>query len=183
MVGRLAAAFVTASVLTVGIAASLAAHEEGVIRLSSPSASPGQEIEIRGERLPRSTMLRLELRGALATRALGEIRSDARGAFVMRLALPAVVDPGRYRVVALAPDDDVVARADLVVVAEPLPEIVRPGPTRTAQATDAMMELPLRRTAGEWAAIVALVALAALGGAVLLRGRGARGDHRPPIAP
>ena len=53
------------------VAAALAgapavAHEEGVIRLSSPTAAPGQEIEIVGERLPRSMTLTLELRGALA---------------------------------------------------------------------------------------------------------------------
>jgi hypothetical protein len=153
-------------------AASVAAHEEGVIRLASPTAAPGQEIEIEGEKLPRSTKLSLELRGALANYPLGEIESDQAGAFVTLLALPADVRPGRYRVMALAPDGDVVGRADLVVVAGRPAELVPAGPIEPAHVTDAMMDLPVSRSTGEWLAIAALIAGSAVGGFLLLRKAG-----------
>jgi len=164
------------------VAAALAgapavAHEEGVIRLSSPTAAPGQEIEIVGERLPRSMTLTLELRGALANYPLGEIESDDKGAFTTRLALPVEVRPGRYRVMVLASDGDVVARADLVVLAAPPAQIAPAEPIEHAHVTDAMMDLPVSRSTGEWVAIVAFVVAAVAGGLLLLRN--AREDEAP----
>jgi hypothetical protein len=159
-----------AAILAAALAGAPAvAHEEGVIRLSSPTAAPGQEIEIVGERLPRSMTLTLELRGALASYPLGEIGSDEKGAFTTRLALPVEVRPGRYRVMVLAPDGDVVARADLVVLAAPPAQIAPAGPIEHAHVTDAMMDLPVSRSSGEWVAIVAFVLACALIGIVLLR--------------
>jgi hypothetical protein len=160
--------------LLVALVAALAAvpvvaHEEGVIRLASPTAAPGQEIEIEGERLPRSATLTLELRGALASYPLGEIESDEVGAFVTLLALPADVRPGRYRMMVLASDGDVVARAELLITAAPPAEIGPAGPIEPAHVTDAMMDLPMSRSIGEWAAIVGFIAAAAIAGLALLR--------------
>jgi hypothetical protein len=148
-----------------------AAHEEGVIRLGARSAAVGQEIEVRGEQLPESTDLRLVLAGALATHPLMVVRSDSAGEFVQRLAIPQAASPGLYRVVAVAPDGDEVARAEIVVVAAAA--AIEPAPAAAgahgAHATDATMELATPSSAAERAAIAIMIALAAIGGVVLLR--------------
>ena len=160
-------------------AGGLAAHEEGVLRLGTPTGSPGAEIEIRGERLPPSASVRLELRGALASRPLTEVATDERGSFTLRLLVPTGTAPGRYRVVAVAEDGDDVARVDLIVLAVPQSELAPAGPFQPVHATADEMELERRLTAGEWAAIAAFVLACAAAGAALLRSSESRSTTGP----
>lgn len=162
----------TALFLTFLAATMALAHEEGVIHLGSKTLAVGGEIEIRGEELPEEAVLRLELQGALETYPLGEIRSDAAGAFRTRLALPAEAGPGSYVVVAIAPDGDEVARADLLVV--PAGEGTE-GVAVVREPTAEEMELEVSRGPLEWAAILGFVTLCGIGGlALLTAGRGVR---------
>lgn len=149
---------------------TLSAHEEGVIRLGAPIAAPGDTLEIRGEELPRSATVRVELRGALETHLLGRVTTDASGAFEIHVPIPAEAQPGVYRVVAVAPDGDEVARAEFVV-AEVAATPPAGMPLGHAMATAEEMELPLELTPVEWAVVGAFVALFALGGVLLLSER------------
>ena len=172
----LRAALVAMAILAA--AGGVAAHEEGVLRLGSPTASPGREIEVRGERLPRSSTVRLELRGALDSRALGEVATDERGGFATRLLLPTDLDPGRYRLLAFATDGDEVARVDLIILAAPPPELVPAEAAETVHATSDEMELDAALSPPEWAAILAFVVACAAGGLVLLRRPSASAEDR-----
>lgn len=156
----------------------LPAHEEGVIRLRSSEVPAGGRLELRGERLPKASRLRLELRGALETFPLGHVRTDAKGVFSASPALPAGAGSGGYTVVAVAPDGDVAAWAELTVVD------ALPGTTATARAehagheamqptasphpTAGMMNVPVTTTAGELAVVAGIIALSLAGGLLLL---------------
>lgn len=166
----------TTALLSILLAATMAlAHEEGVIHLGSKTLAVGGEIEIRGEELPEEAMLRLELQGALETYPLGEIRSDPAGAFRTRLALPAEAGPGSYVVVAIAPDGDEVARADLLVVPAVEADDGGEGVAVAREPTAEEMELDVTQGPVEWAAILGFVVFCAIGGlALLTAGRGVR---------
>lgn len=150
------------------------AHEEGTIHLASEEVPAGGSLTLRGEHLPESATLRLELQGALETVALGEVRTDSLGAYQGVVPLPAAGRPGSYAVVAIASDGDVVARADLVIqpAAESPAEQAATTPAEAAPpavATAAMMDLPTQRSPAEWAGILGLTVLALAGGTALLR--------------
>lgn len=148
------------------------AHEEGVIHLDAETVPVGGEIGIQGAKLPVETRLKLELRGALETFPLAEVRTDASGEFRTRIALPLEAGTGRYTVVAVAPDGDDVAEAEIVVVPPSAGDTLTLGPgAPLREPTAEAMELPAARTAPEWLAIVLFVALCAGGGVALLAGR------------
>jgi hypothetical protein len=148
-------------------AAPASAHEEGVLHLESQAVAPGGELGIQGAKLPKDLNLRLELRGALETFPLVEVRTDSAGEFRTRLALPVEARTGRYVIVAIAPDGDEVGEAELVITAAPAPG----GTTPEAAVPSAeSMDLPDARSTPEWIAIVAWVGLCALGGVLLLAG-------------
>lgn len=160
----------------------LLAHEDGVIRLSSNEVPAGGELELRGEKLPKNAAIRLQLRGTLETYPLAEVRTNAKGAFDAKLALPIEARAGGYTVIALAPDGDAVARAELTVVAAAsaspaMTEHGRHGAMNTDRATtDAphptaeMMRVPVSMTGAERVAIIGFLALTLSGGMLLLRG-------------
>jgi hypothetical protein len=159
------------------LAAPAFAHEKGVIRLGSESIGAGGELEVRGEKLPKNAVVRLELRGTLETFTLGNFRTDAAGAFRDRLTLPAEAGAGAYAVVALAPDGDEVARADLVIVPALTPVenghagmAHGLGETAGSQATKEMMDLPVATSIMEWVVILGLLALSCAAGLALLGG-------------
>src|SRR5688572_12089887 len=99
------------------LVATAAAHPTGVLKLGSNQIEVGAGISLRGEKMPKAGRMRLELRGALLTLALGEVRTDSAGAFETNLIVPETAKPGNYKLVALADDGDVTARADLMIVA------------------------------------------------------------------
>jgi len=154
-----------------------AAHEKGVIHLALRTAVVGQTLDMRGEKFTPHTTLRLELRGPLATLPLGQVETDAAGGFRVAPILPAEARPGLYAIVALAPDGDEAARAELAIIAPPLgPEAPVHGPEHPGRPTDAAMDLDIRRGASEQAAIAVLIGLCAIVGLVLFR----KGRDRNP---
>lgn len=171
----------TAIVLT-ALASPMYAHEKGAVFVTPKSVAVGGTLGIRGEKLSKSTAFKLQLRGALETHVLAEVRTDTAGRFDARYTLPAAARAGSYTVVVLASDGDVSARADLTVSAAPTPSPTAmpdmagmdhsrmPGmPDSTKpHATAEMMEVPVNTSGLEWAAIVAIVVLSAGGGLALL---------------
>lgn len=175
---------------------SALAHEKGAIHLASKTVSMGGELALRGEKMPKSATIRLELRGTLETFPLPDVATTATGTFQTSVVLPAMVRAGNYAVLAIAGDGDVVARAELVVsataatnvpaaptappdssAAAPAHDMRTHGGTATSPAaTDAphataeMMTLETENTALEWTSMLVLIAVSVVGGAVLLRG-------------
>jgi hypothetical protein len=159
------------------LTAPVSAHEKGVIHLASKEVRAGGELRLRGEKLPKSATLRLELRGTLETFPVAEVHTDAAGRFQARLALPPEARAGGYTLVALAPDGDVAARAELAIVAAAPAHATdhatmdsMPPTTESPHPTAEMMKVAVATTGGEWAVILTVIA-ASLGGALaLLRG-------------
>lgn len=170
--------------LLFAVSAPVLGHETGTIRLTSKTLPAGGELVIRGEKLPKQATLRLQLRGALESFPLSEIRTDSLGAFNARLALPAEARPGSYTVVVLAPDDEIAARAALTIT-EPAPAGMSPaehakmdsmpGMAAMPHATADMMDVKTATTPGEWVGILAIIAASLAGGLVLLFGTGRAG--------
>lgn len=162
--------------LLLGVAAPAFAHEKGVIQLASKAVSIRGELGITGAKLPKNAELRLELRGALEQFPLGIVRTDTAGAFTATLAIPDEVGTGSYAVIALAPDGDVAARAELVVTAAAAEAAAGMAgmegmqmPGEAPHATAEMMVVPVTTGTLEWGVIGAFVLLSFLGGAALLR--------------
>jgi hypothetical protein len=166
--------------------AAALAHEHGAIHLASSQVRVAGDVALTGEKLPKSTMLQLQLRGTLNTYPLQALRTDAKGTVQARLPLPSDVPAGAYTLVVLAPDGDVVARAELGITpaataSTPAERSAMPAMAQGASmphmaqemsgphATAEMMALDRSTSPGEWAAIVALIALSAAGGVMLLR--------------
>jgi hypothetical protein len=152
----------------------VAAHETGVVKVGSKQVGAGGEVTVRGEKLPKSATMRLELRGALKAFQLGEIKTDAKGEFETNIVVPETTELGNYKLVVLASDGDVTARADLVILAAaPKPTAVdhakMHGTASEPEATDAMMALPLAFSTIEVALIGTFVLAAIAGGLALLR--------------
>lgn len=155
------------------------AHEKGSIRLASRQVPVGGELVLRGERLPKNATLTLQLRGTLENFPLGAIRADSSGAAQGRIALPGEARMGAYKVVVLAPDGEVVAQTDLVIVAPAAGAMsaeehaaMNTSPTATEQphATAELMKLDVKTTPVEWAVIAVIVVASAAAGFVLLAG-------------
>lgn len=147
------------------------AHEEGVIHLSAERVPVGSEIGIEGKKLGKEVRIRLRLTGALETWDLDEVETGEDGTISLTVALPDSAKPGRYRVVAIAPDDDVVAHAELEVV--PAPEAPERSPADSAaaapEATDEPLPVGTRPDGVEWIVVLAFVLACGAGGLLLLR--------------
>ena len=177
-----------AAALVTGVPSAFA-HETGVITLSAKQLPAGSELIIRGAKLSKGGSVRLELRGALKTFSFGRVRTDTAGAFEQRVTIPADAKPGEYKVVAVAPDGDVTARAELVVTAASAPTSApaagthdmagmhdMPGMAGGApHATAEAMKVPVSTTPGSWVVIIATIIASGAGGMALLRGRQADG--------
>lgn len=167
------------------------AHEKGSIRLASKQVPVGGEVVLRGARLPKNATVQLQLRGTLETFPLGEVRVDASGAAQARIALPAEARRGAYKVVVVAPDGDVAAEADLIIVAvapvamdsmtaqehatmaaQDHAKMLNTSPMATAEphATAEPIELDVKTTPAEWAVITVIVLACVVAGAALLAG-------------
>ncbi len=175
----------TAAALLLLVAPAVA-HETGVVRLSAKQIEVGGRLSLRGEKMPKAGKVRLELRGALVTLALGEVTTDSAGVFETNIVVPETAEPGNYKLVVLAADGDVTARADLVIVAAtPATEMkdhssMAQGEMPALQATDAMMSLDMKFSSAEVTVIGVLLFTALAGGFVLLRGRRiAAADSQP----
>jgi len=170
--------------LLAGISALAYAHPKGTIRLARKEVSVGGELVVTGAQLSKNETLRLQLRGTLETFPLAEVRTDASGTFRARFALPVEARLGNYTVVVVAPDGDVAAQTELLVIAAAAPVAADSGaaehpaghamPNTSPAATDIphasaeMMEVPVATTGSEWAVILTIIVASVAGGAALL---------------
>lgn len=163
----------------VGPAASEAfGHEEGVLTLDRAEVKAGAGLEVGGRDFTPATRFRLVLQGGLREYELLEARSDSAGAFLLDLSIPDTVEPGSYRLVAIAADGDIAASVDLSVLeAAPAAAEGAPRPEEAAPADSAKrpspsaVEIELQRSWSgvEWFVIGLALGGALAGGAVLLR--------------
>lgn len=168
------------------------AHETGAIHVSSHQVAIGGSVDVRGEKLPKSSELNLELRGVLDNFPVGTVHTDTAGAFQMSLTVPKNVPAGPYTLVVIASDGDVTARADLVVggattaAASPgaatkdtgMAGMPGMGGASEERANPAPMPIANAATAGQWVVIWLLTLACIVAGAVLVfRSRGATLQH------
>jgi hypothetical protein len=168
--------------LVLALAVPLSAHPtSGVLHLASKQVGIGGELVLRGERFERTTDLELELRGTLDNYPVGEVKTNTAGAFQVTLTLPPHVPAGAYTLVAIAPDGDITARVDMMIVpaeAAPMASTGKAGmkqmPGMQQQmpgehATAEMMAVDQSQSPAERIIVAALVLLSFGGGATLLR--------------
>lgn len=150
-------------------------HPEGVVRLSAKEIEAGSELGLRGEKLPKGATVKLELRGALVTFSLAELKSDTAGGFERSIVVPDTVKPGNYKLVVVADDGDVLASADLAILAAAPAAAAEDhaamghGETPSTEATDAMMPLDASFSTAEMSVIGVLILAGLAGGLALLR--------------
>jgi hypothetical protein len=185
---HLAASFLAAcAALLLAPTIPASAHEVGAIHVSSHQVAVGGSVTVRGEKLPKSEALALELRGVLDNYPVGSVHTDTAGAFEMSLTVPQNVPAGPYTLVVIASDGDVTARADLVVGAATTAEAptARTTPANSMadmpgmsgsmasgtgeRATAATMSIANPTTPGEWVIIWVLIVASLAAGAALLR--------------
>lgn len=171
---------ILATSLLAAVSGTAAAHEKGAIYLASRTVAVGSELSFRGERLPKNGTVRMQLKGALETFTLSDIRIDSAGRFQGTLRLPPNARAGSYAVIAIASDGEVVARADVVLspAAPPpptagmdhanMPGMAGMSETAAPHPTAELMNVPVNTSAVEWAAIAAIIGLSATGGLLLL---------------
>ncbi len=138
----------------------------------------GGELEVVGQRFSATTRYRLVLKGALSEHELGTaVETDADGGFDVRLSIPQEVEPGAYRLVAVAPDGDDAAEVDVEV----LPAVTDSASSEAGQgAADAgsttrvpsaeELNIERRWTGVEWFVVGVLFGGALAGGIALYRG-------------
>lgn len=97
--------------------AEAAAHGDATLKGPDGPVAAGREISLRGSGFEPGESHRLILRGTLDDFELGTGTADPDSTFTVEVAGPIGARPGRYRVVALAPDGDEVATLDLPVTA------------------------------------------------------------------
>lgn len=174
-----------AVLLALSSQAALAHGGGGVMQLASNQVAVGGTLVIAGTKFEKSTDMKLVLRGVLDNYPVGEVRTDSAGKFQLSLVLPPHVPSGAYTLVAIAPDGDVTARADVVLGAAAaatgttgmagMPGMGTHGVQEmpSMHATAEMMAIQHTTTPAEWGVIIVLIVAAFGGGAMLLR-RGAR---------
>jgi hypothetical protein len=168
--------------LLVGIAVSVLAsatsamaHEDGVLTLATRELAAGDSMRVGGEQFSRNAELTLVLVGTRGRVVLGEVSTDAAGAFSTDLAVPADLLPGGYRLVALAADGDESATLEVSVVPGSAPR----APPRThdedpAAPTAEPLRLERARSLGVTGGALLGIAGAVLLGVALLRTPGER---------
>lgn len=165
-----------AAALLLWPAGPLGGHEEAVLESSATSVPAGGALELQGRDFTGGESYVLRLLGALREYELGEVKPADDGTFSLRLRIPADVVPGSYQLVAVAPDGDVSARLDLVILdaaAAGDAHDAHGAPARPA-ARDDHIRIERSRNGAEWGLIGLLIGLASGLGIGLLRRPGAR---------
>lgn len=168
---------IVAAVLTATVPVS--AHETGAIHVASSQVPVGGSIDIRGEKLPKSQTIKLELRGILDNYPVGEVRTDTGGAFKAQLAVPPNAPVAQYTLVAIASDGDVTARTDLTIVAAGVASTAASTAASTSMpgmpgmsgemATAELMHIDRTTTSGQWVVIYLIIGLSLAAGIFLVR--------------
>ena len=154
-------ALTVTAVPKVGAAAS-PLHPEGVLRLSDRHLVQGSTVQIGGEKFSENGSLDLVLVGVAGRFTLGRVTADSVGGFESSLEIPADLEVGSYRLVAIASDGDEVASLNVDILGQP-----------EAELTDGSAAEPLAvgRAGRPWVtggAVVGIV-LALVAGGMLLR--------------
>lgn len=166
----------TVSVLAVTVtavpkvgAAAPPVHPEGVLRLSDRHLVQGSTVQIGGENFSRNGNLDLVLVGVAGRFTLGKVTADSVGGFESSWEIPADLEVGSYRLVAIASDGDEVASLNVDLLGQPEAEpangsgLGEEGPSAEPLAVD--------RAGRPWVtggAVVGIV-LALVAGGMLLR--------------
>ncbi len=118
IVGSLVA--VIASIPATAIAADALRHPEGTLKLADRQLVAGSTVPIRGEQFAEHGKLELLLVGVAGRFRLGDVTADSVGGFSKSFDIPADIEVGAYRLVAIATDDDEVASLNVELLAAPL---------------------------------------------------------------
>lgn len=166
---------VAAALLLWWPAGPLRGHEEAVLESSASAVPAGGALDLQGRDFAAGESYALRLLGALREYDLGEVEPAADGTFSLRLAIPGDVVPGSYQLVAVAPDGDVSARLDLVIL-----DAAAAGDAHAAHgapgrpvARDDDIRIDRSRSGAEWGVLGLLIGLAAGLGIGLFRTPGA----------
>ena len=178
-VGSLVA--VIASIPATAIAADALRHPEGTLKLAERQLVAGSTVPIRGEQFADHGKLELLLVGVAGRFRLGDVTADSVGGFAKSFDIPADIELGTYRLVAIATDDDEVASLNVEVLAAVPNADEEPGHAEgpghsedgehveNAEPTDE--PLTLDRAGSPWVrggAVVGII-IALVGGGLLLR--------------
>ncbi len=176
-VGSLVA--VITSIPTTAIAADDLRHPEGTLKLAERQLVAGSTVPIRGEMFAEHGKLELFLVGVAGRFPLGDVTADSVGGFNKSFDIPADIEVGTYRLIAIATDDDEVASLNVELLAAPLDADEENGHAEdghlhdTESAADAPTDEPLilERAGSPWVrggAVVGII-IALVGGGLLLR--------------
>jgi hypothetical protein len=120
-VGSLVA--VITSIPVTAIAADALRHPEGTLKLTERQFVAGSMIPIGGEKFAKHGKLKLLLVGVAGRFPVGDATADSVGAFSESFGIPADIEPGAYRLIAVAVDGDEVASLNVELLAEsPAPD-------------------------------------------------------------
>ena len=92
-------------------------HPEGTLKLAERRLVAGSTVPIRGEQFAEHGKLELLLVGVAGRFRLGDVTADSAGGFAKSFDIPADIELGTYRLVAIATDDDEVASLNVEVLA------------------------------------------------------------------
>ena len=183
-VGSLVA--VITSIPAAAIATDALRHPEGTLKLAERQLVAGSTVPIGGEKFAEHGKLELLLVGVTGRFRLGDVTADSVGGFTESFDIPADIDVGAYRLVAIAADGDEVASLNVELLAEsPAPDKgpglseddgghVEDGRSHDAESPeDAPTDEPLilERARSPWVrggAVVGII-IALVGGGLLLR--------------
>ncbi len=178
-VGSLVA--VIASIPATAIAADALRHPEGTLKLAERQLVAGSTVPIRGEQFADHGKLELLLVGVAGRFRLGDVTADSVGGFAKSFDIPADIELGTYRLVAIATDDDEVASLNVEVLAAVPDPDEEPGHAESAghsedgehieNAEPTDEPLTLDRAGSPWVrggAVVGII-IALVGGGLLLR--------------
>ncbi len=99
------------------IAADAFRHPEGTLKLAERQLVAGSTVPITGEKFAEHGKLELLLVGVAGRFRLGDVTADSVGGFAKSFDIPADIDVGTYRLVAIATDDDEVASLNVELLA------------------------------------------------------------------
>ena len=157
--------------------AAMWAHENAVLESPQTSVPAGGSLSLDGRDFSAGEGYALRLIGALREYDLRQVAADGDGVFSLAVVIPADVVPGAYQVTAVAPDGDVAARLDMVVLeasadarqhGEMMASDASPASVRPMARADEI-EIERDRSGLEWGFIGLLIGLAGGLGLGLLR--------------
>ena len=111
---------VITSIAAAAIAADALRHPEGTLKLAERQLIAGSTVPIGGEKFAEHSKLERLLVGVAGRFHLGDVTADSVGAFTQSFDIPADIDVGAYRLVAIAADGDEVASLNVELLAESL---------------------------------------------------------------